>query len=81
VLVIYDKCRSTSGERIMAVTQVDISSMISFIKLVEINPCLWNFTFKSYSRTDLNCLGSSYRIHEISLRVETVIGRPLPNCV
>jgi hypothetical protein len=28
-----------------------------------------------------NCLGSSYRIHEISLRVETVLGRPLPNCV
>jgi hypothetical protein len=29
------------------------SSMISFIKLVETNPCLWNFTLKSYSRTDL----------------------------
>jgi hypothetical protein len=25
-----------------------------------------------------NCLASSYRIHEISLRVETVLGRPLP---
>jgi hypothetical protein len=55
--------RSTSGERIMAGTQEDISSMISFLKLVEINSSLRNFTLKSYSRTHLNCLGSSYRIN------------------
>jgi hypothetical protein len=31
----------------MTGTQEDISSMISFIKHVETNPCLWNFTFTS----------------------------------
>jgi hypothetical protein len=36
--------------------QEGISSMISFIKLVETNPCLWNFTLKSYSRADLTRL-------------------------
>jgi hypothetical protein len=35
--------------------QEDISSVISFTKLVETNPCLWNFTLKS-SRTDLTNL-------------------------
>jgi hypothetical protein len=39
----------------MTGTQEDISSMISFTKLVETNPCLWNFTSKS-SRTDLTSL-------------------------
>jgi hypothetical protein len=29
---------------------------VSFIKLVETNPCLWNFTLESYSRTDLTTL-------------------------
>jgi hypothetical protein len=40
----------------MTGTQEHISSMIFFIKLVETNPCLWNFTLKSYSRTDLTTL-------------------------
>jgi hypothetical protein len=117
--VFYDQCCSTPGKRNRPGTQEDISSMISFIILVETNPCLWNFTLKSYSRADLttlawrkiaaefkdtgkevwslypdsaivlkplspkteNCLGSSYKVHDISLRVETVLGRPLPNCV
>jgi hypothetical protein len=39
----------------MTGTQEDISSMISFIKLVETNTCLWNFTLKS-SRTDVTSL-------------------------
>jgi hypothetical protein len=39
----------------MAGTQEDISSMISFIKLVKTNPCLWNFLLKS-SRTYLTSL-------------------------
>jgi hypothetical protein len=39
----------------MTRAQEDISSMISFIKLVETNPCLWNFTLKS-SRTNLTSL-------------------------
>jgi hypothetical protein len=39
----------------MTGTQEDMSSMISFIKLVETNPCLWNFTLKN-SRTDLSSL-------------------------
>jgi hypothetical protein len=40
----------------MTGTQEDIvSSVMSFIKLVETNPCLWNFTLKS-SRTDLTSL-------------------------
>jgi hypothetical protein len=38
VLVFYDQCCSTPGKRNMTGTQEDISSMISFIKLVETNP-------------------------------------------
>jgi hypothetical protein len=49
--------RSTSGELIMAGMQEAISSMISIIKLAEIITRLWNFTLKSYSRTDLTTLG------------------------
>jgi hypothetical protein len=39
----------------MTGTREDISSTISFIKLVETHLCLWNFTLKS-SRTDLTSL-------------------------
>jgi hypothetical protein len=39
----------------MTGTQEDVSSMISFIKLVETNPFM-EFTLKSYSRTDLTTL-------------------------
>jgi hypothetical protein len=56
VLVFYDQCCSTPDKRNMTGTQEDLSSMISFIKLVETNPCLWNFTLESYSRTDLTTL-------------------------
>jgi hypothetical protein len=65
VLVFYAQCLSTQGKRNMTGTQEDILPMISFIKLVETNICLWNFTLKSYFRTDFTSLA----------------WRPLPKCV
>jgi hypothetical protein len=53
VLVFNDQYRSTPCKRNMTGKQGDISSMISLIRLVETNTCLWNFTLKSYFRTDL----------------------------
>nr|XP_023020829.1 transcription factor Adf-1-like [Leptinotarsa decemlineata] len=36
----------------MSGQQEDVQASISFVKLVEQNPCLWNYTLKSYCRTD-----------------------------
>lgn len=37
----------------MSFTQEDCSKMIFFVQLIEKYPCLWNYTMKSYSRTDV----------------------------
>lgn len=33
--------------------QDDFSAAISFVKLIEQNPCLWNYSLKHYSSTDI----------------------------
>ena len=41
---------------IMSAQQEDVSAAISFVKIVEQNPCLWNYSLKNYSRTDITSI-------------------------
>jgi hypothetical protein len=40
----------------LSAQQEDCSAAISFVKLIEQNPCLWNYSLKTYSRTDITGL-------------------------
>ncbi|CAG9861563.1 unnamed protein product [Phyllotreta striolata] len=37
----------------MSTLQEDVSSTIAFVKLIERNPCLWNYSLEDYSRLDI----------------------------
>jgi len=40
----------------MSVSQEEACAAINLVKSIENNPCLWNYTMKSYCRSDLTTL-------------------------